>query len=108
MLKEDGIECDLQALVHGPIAEIIKDSLRSVEGKLNPANRKFCMEIFGYDFIIDKSLNPWLIEVNTNPCLEETSTLLKLLIPRMVDDALRLTLDQVFPPKKTRTLNEKP
>lgn len=31
------------------------------------------MEVFGYDFIIDESLNPWLIEVNTNPCLEESS-----------------------------------
>jgi D-alanine-D-alanine ligase-like ATP-grasp enzyme len=58
------------------------------------------MEIFGYDFILDHDLNPWLIEVNTNPCLEESSTLLQKLIPRMVDDALKLTLDQVFPPKR--------
>lgn len=72
----------------------------SVDGKLNPNNRKYCMEIFGYDFILDEDLNPWLIEVNTNPCLEESSTLLKVLIPRMLDDALKLTLDVVFPPKK--------
>jgi D-alanine-D-alanine ligase-like ATP-grasp enzyme len=51
------------------------------------------MEIFGYDFIIDSALKPWLIEVNTNPCLEESSSLLKILIPRMLDDALKLTLD---------------
>ena len=30
-------------------------------------------EIFGYDFIIDKEFNTWLIEANTNPCLEESS-----------------------------------
>jgi len=36
--------------------------------------------------------------VNTNPCLEESSALLKQLIPRMIDDALKLTLDVVFPP----------
>lgn len=65
------------------------------------------MEIFGYDFIIDQELNPWLIEVNTNPCLEESSTLLKVLLPRMIDDALKLTLDQVFPPKRaSRPLGE--
>lgn len=58
------------------------------------------MEIFGYDFILDSDLNPWLIEVNTNPCLEESSNLLKILIPRMVDDALKLTVDVLFPPKK--------
>jgi Tubulin-tyrosine ligase family len=69
---------------------------------LNSQNRKFCMEIFGYDFIIDSDLQPWLIEVNTNPCLEESSTLLKVLLPRMVDDALKLTVDLVFPPKKQK------
>ena len=74
--------------------------MASVDGKLNPNNRKYCMEIFGYDFILDEDLNPWLIEVNTNPCLEESSTLLKVLIPRMLDDALKLILDVVFPPKK--------
>lgn len=56
------------------------------------------MEIFGYDFMIDRNLKPWLIEVNTNPCLEETSSLLKEYLPRMLDDAFKLTLDVIFPP----------
>lgn len=34
--------------------------------------------------MIDKSYNLWLIEANTNPCLEESSPLLKILIPRMI------------------------
>ena len=50
--------------------------------------------------MIDYQLKPWLIEVNTNPCLEESSKLLKQLVPRMLDDALKLTLDIVFPPFK--------
>jgi len=59
---------------------------------------KSSFEIFGYDFIIDEDFNLWLIEVNTNPCLEESSSLLKAYIPRMVNDAFRLTLDLNFPP----------
>jgi hypothetical protein len=62
------------------------------------------MEIFGYDFLIDENLNVWLIEINTNPCIEESSTLLKELIPRMlgnslfdIDDAYKLTIDVLFP-----------
>lgn len=39
---------------------------------------------------------PWLIEVNNNPCLEESSQLLKQLIPRMLNDAFKLTIDQLF------------
>jgi hypothetical protein len=70
----------------------------SAKRKLNPNKRKHCFEIFGYDYIIDSDFNVWLIEVNTNPCIEESSNLLKMLLPRMLDDAFKLTLDQLFPP----------
>ncbi len=49
----------------------------SVKKKLNSEDHKYCFEIFGFDFIIDEDYNPWLIEVNENPCLEESSKLLK-------------------------------
>ena len=48
-------------------------SLLSVRNKMNPNKKNTCFEIFGYDFIIDKEFNTWLIEANTNPCLEESS-----------------------------------
>lgn len=57
-------------------------------------------ELFGYDFIVDEDYNSWCIEVNTNPCLEYSSPLLANLIPRMINDALRLTVDWSFLPKK--------
>ena len=47
--------------------------------------------------MIDESLESWLIEINTNPCLEETSKLLKDYLPRMLDDAFKLTVDVLFP-----------
>ena len=59
-------------------------SMQSVRKKLNPESLNYCMEIFGYDFIIDEQFKTWLIEVNTNPCLEESSKLLQMLIPRML------------------------
>ncbi|OMJ82584.1 hypothetical protein SteCoe_16698 [Stentor coeruleus] len=77
-------------------------SLMAVKGKLNPHNRPNCFEIFGYDFIIDSLFKPWLIEVNTNPCIELSSPLLEQIIPRMLDDALELTIDTVFPTEKTQ------
>ncbi len=51
---------------------------------LNKNNRQYCFEIFGFDFIVDEIFNVYLIEVNTNPCIEESSGLLKKLIPRML------------------------
>lgn len=64
--------------------EHIVFTLDSIKNKINQFDRKYCFEIFGYDFVIDNQLNPWLIEVNTNPCLEESSPLLQQLIPRML------------------------
>jgi len=72
-------------------------AMNAVASKLNKLNRKFCMEIFGFDFFLDELFNLFLIEVNTNPCLEESSPLLAMLIPRMLDDAFKLTVDQIFP-----------
>ena len=59
----------------------------------------FCFEIYGYDFILDKDFEPWLLEINDNPGLSDSSPLLKVLVPRMLDDAFRLTLDIVFSTK---------
>ena len=58
--------------------------MQSVKGKLNRLKRKNIFEILGYDFIIDKNYQSWLIEINTNPCIEESSGLLKKLLPRMI------------------------
>ena len=76
---------------------LIKKSVFSVRKTIDPEKRKFCFELFGYDFIVDEDFNTWLIEVNTNPCLEESSKLLKDLIPRMLEDMLKLTVDVIFP-----------
>lgn len=39
--------------------------------------------------MVDEDFKVYLIEVNTNPCLETGSTLLARLIPNMIENALR-------------------
>jgi hypothetical protein len=63
---------------------------------IDPSKRRGCFELFGYDFIIDEDFNTWLIEVNTNPCIEESSRILKVLLPRMIDDMLKISVDTYF------------
>lgn len=48
--------------------------------------------------MIDEQFKVYLIEVNTNPCLELSSPLLARLIPQMLENAFRLTVDPNFPP----------
>ena len=82
--------------------ELIIRSMQSVRKKIDPNNRKYCFELFGYDFILDEDFNMFLIEVNTNPCLEESSNILKCYLPRMIEDMLKITVDVVFPKFKKR------
>ena len=96
-MKNTIADFDFNGIILTQIKDIIRKTYYATINKLNPHNNLNSFEIFGYDFMIDDDLNTWLIEVNTNPCIEESSTLLKALIPRMLDDAFRLTLDEIFP-----------
>ena len=73
--------------------------MNSVKNKLMRTNNVLCFEIFGYDFIIDNNFKPWILEINNNPGLGISSPLIEKLIPRMLDDAFRLTIDKVFETK---------
>ena len=77
--------------------EEIQISMNSIGRKLKGVPKVLSFQIFGYDFIVDKDYNPWILEINDNPGLEISSELISHLIPRMIDDALRLTIDKVFP-----------
>lgn len=96
--------------------ELVWMAFASVKRKINFADRKYCFEVFGFDFIVDADYQLWLIEVNTNPCIEESSPLLQMYLPRMLgksklnkimfkDDAFKLTLDVLFP--RARGINGK-
>lgn len=78
------------------IINIIKITYNSIKNKINKKNRNNCFLIAGYDFIIDINYNVWLLEVNKNPGLSFSSNVIKELVPRMVDDCLKITLDKVF------------
>ena len=49
---------------------------------------------------MDEDFNLWLIEVNTNPCLEESSLMLKYYLRRMVEDMIKIEIDSKFPRPK--------
>lgn len=55
-------------------------------------------QLFGFDFMIDESLHVWLIEVNTNPCLECSGNLLSRIIPNLVENVFRIAVDPMYPP----------
>ena len=78
------------------LKEIIIYTMKCAKNKINKRDRRLCFEIFGYDFMFDIEYKPYLLEINTNPGLEISSPLIEMLIPRLIDDAFKLTIDKVF------------
>ena len=94
--KEGKNLIDFRKNIFPEIIKIIARSANSIKGKINLSNRNNCFELFGYDFILDINYRPFLLEINTNPGYEESSPLIKKLVPRMIDDAMKLTIDKEF------------
>ena len=95
-LDKQGKNINFYNTVFPKITRIIAITANAAKSKINILNRQNCFEIFGYDFILDKNFEPFLLEINTNPGYEISSPLIEMLVPRMIDDAFRLTIDEVF------------
>ena len=87
------------------IKKIVKDTIQAVFLKIDTNKRGHSFEVFGYDFLLDVNLKPWLLEVNTNPCLELSSPHLARIIPAMLDNSFRLVIDSLYPePQNSKKL----
>ena len=84
---------NFRKMIYPKICKIVRITAGAAKDRINFMKRKNCFEIFGYDFMIDCNYNPFLIEINTNPGLEISSPLINMLLPRLIDDAFKLTID---------------
>lgn len=84
----------------------MSDTFKAVYGKIDPHKRVNTFEVYGFDFMLDDDFKTYLIEVNTNPCLELSSPLLARLIPNMMENALRIVVDPLLPPPENFALKK--
>ena len=80
---------------------IARESIMSVYGSIDPHKKDntfevslikiklIFLQILGLDYMIDDDYKIYLIEINTNPCFEISSTLLARIIPNMIENAIR-------------------
>ena len=78
--------------------DIVIDTFMSAKRKLNASLKPNVFELFGFDFMIDEDFRVWLIEVNTNPYLGSPNDFTKQLVPRMVNDMLKIVVDPHLKP----------
>ncbi|CEM13746.1 unnamed protein product [Vitrella brassicaformis CCMP3155] len=87
------------------VSELVALSMQAIRQSLNRRMRRCSFQLFGYDFMIDEGGHTWLIEVNSNPCLEESSPLLRRLLPEMLHDLFKLVVDPYFKPIRSTHWN---
>jgi hypothetical protein len=54
-----------------------------------------------YDFMVTDQFDVYLIEANTNPCMEFSCPLLEALLSQLMEDTFRVAVDPLFPPPTT-------
>ncbi|EGR30082.1 tubulin-tyrosine ligase family protein, putative [Ichthyophthirius multifiliis] len=81
------------------------DCVKATFLKIDPLRREMSFEIFGLDYMISDDFKTWLIEVNTNPCLELSSPLLAKIIPNMIENSFRIAIDPIFSPPQPNVWN---
>jgi len=70
---------------------IVLKSLQSVQDMIE--TRKNSFELYGYDFMIDENCNPWLIEINSSPTMEYSTTVTSKLVKMVAEDCIKVVVD---------------
>ena len=98
--KHGDLNIDFRQHLFSQMKQIMTDTFRAGHKIVAPSRNLLhhTFEIFGYDFMIDEDFKVYLIEVNTNPCLETNCPILSKIITDMVDSGFRIVIDPLYPP----------
>lgn len=87
----------MEKIIYPQMKKLATDTIKATYMQIDPKRNLHSFELFGYDFMVDENLKVWLIEVNTNPCLELASALQSRLLPALIENVVKLAIDPIFP-----------
>ena len=56
--------------------------------------RENCFELYGYDFMIDNELNVFLIEINSSPAMDYSTSITQKLVQEMSENLIQIVIDK--------------
>mmetsp|Transcript_9776 Transcript_9776/g.10719 ORF Transcript_9776/g.10719 Transcript_9776/m.10719 type:complete len:156 (+) Transcript_9776:140-607(+) len=90
-LKKESGEDLWTEKVQPAIKKAVLWSLQSVQDMVT--NRKNSSELFGYDLMVDEHYNTWLIEINSSPSMDYSSSVTKKLVKEVLSDTVKVLVD---------------
>ncbi|XP_053625430.1 tubulin glycylase 3A-like isoform X2 [Plodia interpunctella] len=69
----------------------------SCQDSLSVSKNRF--EMYGCDFILDKGYRPWLIEINSCPDLNHTTSVTAKICPAAISDIIKVVIDNAANPR---------
>jgi tubulin monoglycylase TTLL3/8 len=96
--KNVGKNADFYGDILPKMKQLATDGMRSTYSILDPQRKEHNFELFGLDFMLDEDLNVYLIEVNTNPCLETSCPILTKVITGVIENLFKICVDPIFQP----------
>ena len=94
-----------KGLLFERVKEIVLHTLYCAKDNVRHSNN--CFELYGFDFILDSKLRPWLLEVNLSPaCMERTDWLTEML-DAMADGMIEILEEKLIGLNGGRTAKSK-
>ncbi|CAH1261354.1 TTL [Branchiostoma lanceolatum] len=90
---EDKHGTTLESAVLPQVRTIIRNCLEAIRENISTAGLDYCsFQLFGFDFMLDRQLKVWLIEVNGAPACA------RKLLPDLAAGIVDIAVDPLFPP----------
>ncbi|KAG2522065.1 hypothetical protein JM18_005695 [Phytophthora kernoviae] len=77
--------------MHPRMKEVVVQSLQCVQDMVQ--HRSNSCELFGYDFMVDEDLMPWLIEVNSSPACDYSTPIAKRYVESGLSGIIKVIVD---------------
>ena len=86
-----GDEDYIRDRLHPKLKDIVRNSLSCASDTVD--HRKNSWELYGFDFMIDDSLEPWLIEINSSPACDYSTQVTEVYVQKALVEVLKVVLD---------------
>lgn len=100
---------DIVSQIISKIEDNMKLTFKSAQENIMNNNNhgvKRSFELMGYDYMVDENFHPYLIEINSNPCLEFACPLLERIISSLLENVFSLVVDAFCPPPTSSTTSK--